>query len=92
MDQDTVLQVAALRRAGCNAIREEKASSTTTTTKGRTELATALDFLRRGDVLVATRVHRLASSIGDLQTIVRAVIDHGASLECTQQPVDTIVA
>ena len=32
-----------------------------------------LDFLRKGDVLMVTRIDRLARSIGDLQDIVRAV-------------------
>jgi hypothetical protein len=30
------------------------------------ELQTALDFLREGDVLMVTRIDRLARSIGDL--------------------------
>ncbi|MCW2240974.1 recombinase family protein [Azospirillum canadense] len=42
-----------------------------TTTKGRAELANLLDFVRSGDVLVVTRVNRLARSIGDLQDIMR---------------------
>jgi len=87
VDQDTALQVAALRAAGCGVIREEKASGTTTA--GRTELATVLDFLQKGDVLVVTRIDRLARSIGDLQTIVRTIKERGASLECTEQPVNT---
>ena len=57
IDQDTGLQVAALQQAGCGVIREEKASGTTTA--GRTELATVLAFLQRGDVLVVTRIDRL---------------------------------
>jgi len=87
VDQDTAVQVAALRAAGCDVIREEKASGTTTT--GRAELATVLDFLRPGDVLVVTRIDRLARSIGDLQTIVATIKANGASLECTEQPVNT---
>jgi DNA invertase Pin-like site-specific DNA recombinase len=86
-DQDTGLQVATLKSAGCGVVRQEKASGTTT--NGRTELATILDFLQKGDVLVVTRVDRLARSIGDLQTIVRTLKDRGASLECTEQPVNT---
>lgn len=86
-DQDTAIQVAALQAAGCTVIREEKASGTTTA--GRTELATVLDFLHRGDVLVVVRIDRLARSIGDLQTIVRTVKAKGATLECTEQPVNT---
>jgi DNA invertase Pin-like site-specific DNA recombinase len=87
LDQDTAIQVAALRAARCDVIREEQASATTTT--GRPELATVLDFLRPGDALVVTRIDRLARSIGDLQTIVRTVREKGAVLECTEQPVDT---
>lgn len=90
LDQDTSLQVAALRAAGCDVIREEKASGTTT--EGRAELQTVLDFLRPGDVLTVTRIDRLARSIADLQTIVRAIRDKGASLACTEQSVDTSTA
>jgi DNA invertase Pin-like site-specific DNA recombinase len=36
-------------------------------TEGREELCTVLDFLRKGDVLMVTRIDRLARSIGDLQ-------------------------
>ena len=87
IDQDTALQVAALTAAGCGVIREEKASGTTT--NGRAELATILAFLQKGDVLGVTRVDRLARSIGDLQTIVKAIKTKGASLECTEQPLNT---
>ena len=48
-----------------------------------------LDFLRRGDVLMVTRIDRLARSIGDLQDIVRAVKAKGAALKATEQPIDT---
>jgi DNA invertase Pin-like site-specific DNA recombinase len=89
-DQDTSIQVAALRAAGCEVIRQEKASGTTT--QGRQELATVLDFLRPGDVLVVTRIDRLARSIADLQTIVKTIKEKGAALACTEQPVDTSTA
>jgi DNA invertase Pin-like site-specific DNA recombinase len=52
-------------------IRSEKRSGTTT--NGRAELPTVLDFFRKGDVLMVIRIDRLARSIGDLQDIVRAV-------------------
>jgi DNA invertase Pin-like site-specific DNA recombinase len=48
-----------------------------------------LDFLRPGDVLMVTRIDRLARSIGDLQDIVRAVKAKGATLKATEQPIDT---
>lgn len=86
-DQDLSIQEAALRAAGCEVIRSEKRSGTTTA--GREELRTVLDFLRRGDVLTVTRIDRLARSIGDLQDIVRTVNSRGASLRATEQPIDT---
>ncbi|GAB3447098.1 recombinase family protein [Insolitispirillum peregrinum] len=89
-DQDNAVQVAALKASGCEVIREEKATGTTTS--GRTELATVLDFIRDGDVLVVTRIDRLARSIADLQTIVRTLREKGAALQATEQPVDTSTA
>jgi DNA invertase Pin-like site-specific DNA recombinase len=89
-DQNLEIQEAALRAAGCQVIRAEKRSGTTTS--GRTELQTVLDFLGTGDVLMVTRIDRLARSIGDLQDIVRAVKAKGASLKATEQPIDTSTA
>jgi DNA invertase Pin-like site-specific DNA recombinase len=66
-DQDLSIQEAALRAAGCDVIRAEKQSGTST--QGRAELRTVLDFIGKGDVLLVTRVDRLARSIGDLQDI-----------------------
>jgi DNA invertase Pin-like site-specific DNA recombinase len=87
LDQDTSIQVAALTAAGCGIIRQEKASGTSM--NGRTELQTILDFISTGDTLVVTRIDRLARSVGDLQTIVRAIKAKGAVLHCTEQPIDT---
>jgi DNA invertase Pin-like site-specific DNA recombinase len=70
-DQDLSIQENALRAAGCEVIRAEKRSGTTTA--GRVELRSVLDFLRKGDVLMVTRIDRLARGIGDLQDIVRAI-------------------
>jgi DNA invertase Pin-like site-specific DNA recombinase len=89
-DQDLSIQESALRAAGCEVIRAEKRSGTTT--QGREELRTVLDFLRKGDVLKVTRIDRLARSIGDLQDIVRAIKARGASLKATEQPIDTSTA
>jgi DNA invertase Pin-like site-specific DNA recombinase len=89
-DQHLEIQIAALKAAGCDVIRSEKRTGTSTT--GRAELQTVLDFLRKGDVLLVTRIDRLARSIGDLQDIVRAVKAKGASLKATEQPIDTTSA
>ncbi len=67
-DQDFVLLEHALRAAGCDVVRAEKAIGTSRV--GCTELETLLNFLRRGDTLVMTRIDRLARSIRELQNIV----------------------
>ncbi len=86
-DQNLDIQITALKAAGCDVIRSEKRSGTST--KGRTELQTILDFIRDGDALVVTRIDRLARSIADLSDIVRAVKAKGATLKATEQPFDT---
>ena len=86
-DQDLTIQVEALRKAGCEVIREEKRSGTTR--EGRQELDTLLQFLRSGDTLMVTRIDRLARSIGDLQDIVRSLKAKGVALKATEQPIDT---
>jgi DNA invertase Pin-like site-specific DNA recombinase len=89
-DQNLDIQLAALKAAGADIIRAEKQSGTTT--EGRSELQTVLEFLRKGDTLLVTRIDRLARSIGDLQDIVRAVKAKGAALRATEQPIDTSTA
>jgi len=51
LGQDTTIQEAKLREAGCSIIRTEKVSGKSR--EGRNELAAILDFLRQGDVVVA---------------------------------------
>src|SRR4029077_6871744 len=89
-DQDLTIQLAALNAAGCEVIRQEKANGTTTA--GRQELKTVLEFIRAGDTLVVTRIDRLARSISDLQDIVRTLRTKGAALRATEQPIDTTTA
>ena len=71
-------------------VRSEKVSGTSTA--GRNELRTLLDFLREGDELVVTRIDRLARSIKDLQDIVFELREKGAVLKATEQPIDTSTA
>jgi DNA invertase Pin-like site-specific DNA recombinase len=86
-DQDLTIQEEALKASGCEMIRSEKVSGTST--DGRDELKTLLEFVREGDELVVTRVDRLARSVFDLQKIVRDLKSKGVSLRATEQPIDT---
>src|SRR6201990_1448500 len=90
LDQDLSVQRAALKAAGCEVIRAEKASGARR--DGRTELQVLLDFLRAGDTLVVTRIDRLARSLKDLQDIVHELKAKGIALKATEQPVDTSTA
>ena len=87
LEQDLSLQQAALKLAGCDVIRAEKASGAHRT--GRTELQVLLDLLRPGDALVVTRIDRLARSMKDLQDIVHELKTKGVALRATEQPIDT---
>src|SRR5690348_3981323 len=90
-DQDVAVQVERLKAAGCEVIRTEKRSGTSL--NGRAELQTLLDFIRAGDVLVVTRIDRLARSIADLQAIVATLRSKGAGLVATEQSgIDTTTA
>jgi DNA invertase Pin-like site-specific DNA recombinase len=90
IDESLEIQQDALRAAGCDVIRGEKRSGTTTA--GRAELQTVLEFLQPGDTLMVTSIDRLARSIGDLQDIVRTIKGKGAALKATEQPIDTSTA
>ena len=87
LEQDLSIQRSALKAAGCEVIRAEKASGTRR--DGRTELQVLLDFLRPGDTLVVTRIDRLARSLKDLQDIVHELRQKGVALRATEQPIDT---
>ncbi|MBZ9939204.1 recombinase family protein [Mesorhizobium sp. BR1-1-16] len=89
-DQDLTIQIDALRAAGCELIREEKRSGTSM--EGRQELETLLAFIRPGDVLMITKVDRLARNIGDLQDIVRKLQAKGAALRTTDHQINTETA
>ncbi len=86
-DQDTALQIAELQAAGCETIRQEQKSGTTR--KGRSELATILDFIREGDVLVVTRLDRLARSLRDALNLIDELKAKGVRLRILNPDIDT---
>jgi DNA invertase Pin-like site-specific DNA recombinase len=70
--QDYSAQVEALKAAGCERIYSEKASGKST--NGRPELAKLLKAIKPGDVMVVTKIDRVARSALDLLHIVRSEI------------------
>jgi DNA invertase Pin-like site-specific DNA recombinase len=77
-DQDLASQIAELQAAGCGNIFKEKASGAKT---DRPELAKAIRRLEHGDVLVVSRLDRLARSTRDLLNILDAVAKAGAGFK-----------
>ncbi|MFT6689528.1 MAG: DNA invertase Pin-like site-specific DNA recombinase [Colwellia sp.] len=88
-DQDTSIQVEQLQTAGCDRIFYEKASGSS---QNRTQLNEMLNFIRKGDTLVITRIDRLARSLRDLQNLVYDFQQKGIAIKATEQPIDTNTA
>jgi DNA invertase Pin-like site-specific DNA recombinase len=76
--QDLSAQDAELRAAGCAKVFKEKASGAKS---DRPELAKAIGRLEEGDVLVVTRLDRLARSTRDLLNVIAAIADRGAGFK-----------
>src|SRR5215467_3823639 len=85
-------QLQVFRRRLVNAASGLPLPASGTSTDGREELATLLQFLRDGDTLVVTRIDRLAGSLRDLQNIVHDLRQRGVTLKATEQPIDTSTA
>lgn len=85
-DQDLSVQLEQLTAAGATKIFQEKASGRTAS---RDELQRMLDWVREDDVLLVTRLDRIARSVSDLHRIVKLLADKGVGFRCLQQPMDT---
>ena len=73
--QSVAVQEAQLRAAGCAKVYSEKISGKAT--EGRAELAKALRRLSEGDVLMVTRLDRLARSTRDLLNLLHDLGQRG---------------
>lgn len=88
-DQDTALQVDALKAAGCERIFEEKASGAQ---RDRPELKEALGFMRTGDTLVCYRLDRVARSLKQLIETVEDLEARGIGFKSLNEQIDTTSA
>jgi DNA invertase Pin-like site-specific DNA recombinase len=78
-------QVKELKALGCERVFKEQVSSIA----ARPQLERALDALRKGDVLIVTKLDRLARNVVHLGQIVERVQKAGASLRITSMGLDT---
>jgi DNA invertase Pin-like site-specific DNA recombinase len=77
-DQDLAAQDAELMAAGCAKVFKEKASGAKS---DRAELRKVIGRLEPGDVLVVTRLDRLARSTRDLLNVLASVAERGAGFK-----------
>lgn len=87
--QSTDGQIDALKAVGCERVFEESISGTRA---DRPQLATALSYAREGDVLVVTRLDRLARSLRQLLATVEDLQARGIGLRSLHESIDTTSA
>lgn len=84
-EQDTSLQLAALRAAGVVVYWEEQQSGV----KARPALEELLKLLTPGDVVIVYKIDRLARSLQDLLRIAEKIGASGATLRSLTEPMET---
>lgn len=84
-EQDTELQLRALKRAGVRKVFSENRSAV----KHRPQLLALLSTLREGDTVVIYKLDRLARSVRDLLNIVDRIESVGATFKSLTESFDT---
>ena len=82
-DQDLAIQRTRLHEAGCEKLFEEKTSGAR---KKRPVLERLLSELRADDVVVVTRLDRLARSTSELLRIAETIEEKNAGLQSIAEP------
>jgi DNA invertase Pin-like site-specific DNA recombinase len=82
-EQDLASQMTRLREVGCKKIFSEKITGTL---RARPELDKLLEQIRKDDVLVVTRLDRLARNTRDLLEIAEHLRAHGSGLRSLSEP------
>lgn len=85
-DQNTDLQINALRAAGCRVIHQDKITGTAQTRDG---LDRALASIGHGEKLVVWKLDRLGRSIPHVMTVIAELNERGASLISLTENFDT---
>ena len=88
-DQNTNLQVDALKVAGCEKIFMEHGSGAD---RDRPQLKAALEFTRAGDVFVAWKLDRVARSVSHLIAVMDWLKERKVGFKSLQDAIDTTTA
>jgi DNA invertase Pin-like site-specific DNA recombinase len=86
-DQHLDLQLDALKAAGCEKIFTDEGISGSKT--DRPGLNEALEYCRKGDVLVVWKLDRLGRSLAHLIEVVTGMGDRGVDFKSLQEAIDT---
>lgn len=78
-------QLQELKSSGCEKIFQEQVSSVAI----RSQLQTAIEFVREGDTLIVTKIDRLARSVSDLLTIIQKLEDKKVNMRILNLGMDT---
>lgn len=89
-DQTTALQLAALKKAGCEKIFEDKGISGTV--QKRPALSRCLAALEQDDILIVWKLDRLARSLRDLIEQLDALHKRGIQIVSLTEAIDTQTA
>ena len=84
--QDLETQKEILEKEGCEKLFVEKVTGTST--QQRTQLKEAIEFVRKGDTLVVTKIDRLARSIMDLNKIVQELAQKGVKVKFIKEAME----
>jgi DNA invertase Pin-like site-specific DNA recombinase len=84
-EQETFLQLDALRKAGAQKIFSEKAVSV----GKRPELRRAIASMEKGDVLLVWKLDRVVRSLKELLEILEALQQRGVGFRSLTEPIDT---
>jgi DNA invertase Pin-like site-specific DNA recombinase len=86
-DQTTALQLAALKKVGCNTIHEDKGISGAT--RKRPALTRCLAALKEGDTLIVWKLDRLGRSLRDLIDLLDDLRARGVRFQSITEAIDT---
>src|SRR2546426_7099980 len=89
-DQNTALQLAALKKAGCKQVFKDEGLSGATTK--RPALIRCLKALRPGDTLIVWKLDRLGRSLRDLITMLDELRTQGVKFRSLSEHIDTETA
>lgn len=87
LEQDLALQLEALTGAGCDDIFYGKQSGVSD--ENEAKLAELIRYIRKGDVVIVTKLDRLGRSLKSILTTIDAIHDKGATLRTLDGVIDT---